>query len=119
MVIEAMACGTPVIAWDSGAMPEIVDEGVTGFIVRSISEAVDAVRRVPELDRELVRLVFEQRFSAARMVDEYAAIYARLVSRSGRAACGQIDGEKLSRLPAGTGAAWRCSTNENSIRPSR
>jgi len=77
VVVEAMACGTPVIAWDSGAMPEIVDEGVTGFIVRSISEAVDAVKRVPELDRDLVRLVFERRFSAARMVDEYAAIYAR------------------------------------------
>jgi glycosyltransferase involved in cell wall biosynthesis len=80
VVIEAMACGTPVIAWDSGAMPEIVDEGVTGFIVRSISEGVDAVRRLPELDRELVRTTFELRFSAARMVDEYAAIYARLAA---------------------------------------
>jgi glycosyltransferase involved in cell wall biosynthesis len=82
VVIEAMACGTPVIAWDSGAMSEIIDEGVSGFIVRSTSEAVDAVRRLPELDRTLVRTTFEQRFSAARMVDEYAAIYARLAAAS-------------------------------------
>ena len=64
-----MACGTPVIAWDEGAMPEIVDEGVTGFIVR-LDRARPSTRssRLAELDRAPVRAVFEQRFSAARMV---------------------------------------------------
>ncbi|MBA3448129.1 MAG: glycosyltransferase family 4 protein [Pseudaminobacter sp.] len=78
VVIEAMACGTPVIAWDEGAMSEIIDEGVTGFIVRSLDQAVAAVDRVPALDRGRVRAVFEERFSASRMVRDYAAIYARL-----------------------------------------
>jgi glycosyltransferase involved in cell wall biosynthesis len=82
VVIEAMACGTPVIAWDNGAMSEIVDDGLTGFVVQSTDEAVAAVRRVVELDRHRIRAVFEERFSAARMVGEYAAIYARLAGPS-------------------------------------
>lgn len=84
VVVEAMACGTPVIAWDEGAMSEIIDEGVTGFIVRSIDQAVAAVAKVAELDRHRIRAVFEKRFSAARMVRDYAAIYERLVGISAR-----------------------------------
>jgi glycosyltransferase involved in cell wall biosynthesis len=82
VVIEAMACGTPVIAFDNGAMRDLVDEGVTGFVVRSAEEAAAAVGRLHDIDRARVRHVFETRFSAARMVRDYAAAYARLVSPS-------------------------------------
>ncbi|MHA6686865.1 glycosyltransferase family 4 protein [Mesorhizobium sp. A556] len=78
-VIEAMSCGTPVIAWNGGAMPEIIDQGVTGFVVETIE---DAVARMPELlflDRRNVRAVFEKRFSAQRMARDYVAAYARLL----------------------------------------
>jgi glycosyltransferase involved in cell wall biosynthesis len=81
VMIEAMACGTPVIAWDEGSVPEIVDDGVTGFIVRSIDEAVAAVRRVDTLDRAVVRATFERRFSALAMSKNYLRLYAE-VSRS-------------------------------------
>jgi len=79
VMIEAMACGTPVIAWDSGAVPEVVDDGVTGFIVRSLPEAVAAVERVGTINRRRVRHVFEQRFSAGAMAKRYLDIYARIV----------------------------------------
>ena len=80
VVIEAMACGTPVIAFDAGAMRDLVDEGVTGFVVASADEAVAAVGRLGSIDRARVRQVFEARFSAARMVRDYAAAYARLTA---------------------------------------
>jgi glycosyltransferase involved in cell wall biosynthesis len=75
VVIESMACGTPVIAFARGSVPEIVEDGVTGFIVDNIEEAVRAVRRLPELDRREVRRRFEQRFSAGRMASDYLEIY--------------------------------------------
>jgi glycosyltransferase involved in cell wall biosynthesis len=78
VMIEAMACGTPVIAWDRGSVSEVIDEGVTGFIVRSIDEAVDAVGRVGALDRRRVRETFERRFSAATMSRNYLRLYAAL-----------------------------------------
>ncbi|GHE62029.1 glycosyl transferase [Camelimonas fluminis] len=78
VMIEAMACGTPVIAWPCGSTPEIIDHGVTGFLVHSIDEAVAAVRRAGELDRGQVRARFEQRFSAHRMARDYLAVYERL-----------------------------------------
>jgi glycosyltransferase involved in cell wall biosynthesis len=81
VMIEAMACGTPVIAWDEGAVPEIVDDGVNGFIVRSIDEALAAVRRIDTLDRAVVRTTFERRFSALAMSKNYLRLYAE-VSRS-------------------------------------
>jgi len=79
VMIEAMACGTPVIAWDEGSVREIVDDGVTGFIVRSIDEAVDAVRRVETLDRRRVRAAFERRFSAVAMSNNYLRLYAEIL----------------------------------------
>jgi glycosyltransferase involved in cell wall biosynthesis len=79
-MIEAMACGTPVIAWDIASVPEVVDDGVTGFIVGSINDAVGAVRRLPDLDRRTVRAVFERRFTAHRMARDYIAIYRRLLA---------------------------------------
>jgi glycosyltransferase involved in cell wall biosynthesis len=83
VMIEAMACGTPVIAWDSGAVPEVVDHGVTGFIVRSAAEAVEAVERVGAINRRRLRHVFEQRFSATAMAKRYLEIYARIVGSTG------------------------------------
>jgi glycosyltransferase involved in cell wall biosynthesis len=77
-MIEAMSCGTPVIAWPNGSVPEIVDEGVTGFIVDSVDKAVNAAQKVAQLDRARVRARFEQRFSAARMARDYLAVYRSL-----------------------------------------
>jgi glycosyltransferase involved in cell wall biosynthesis len=78
VMIEAMACGTPVIAFRSGSVPEVVDEGVTGFIVDGEAEAVQAVGRLGELDRLGVRARFEQRFTAQRMAREYLGHYESL-----------------------------------------
>jgi glycosyltransferase involved in cell wall biosynthesis len=76
-----MSCGTPCIAWRCGSVPEVVDHGVTGFIVDCLDSAVDAVRRVSMLDRAAVRARFEQRFSAERMAKDYLAIYQSLAAR--------------------------------------
>ncbi len=82
VMIEALACGTPVIAWRCGSVPEVIDDGVSGFIVDSLEQAVQAVGRVDSLSRRRCREVFEQRFSAARMARDYVAIYERLVTAS-------------------------------------
>ncbi len=83
VMIEAMACGTPVIAYRSGSVPEVVDDGVTGFIVDSEEEAVSAVSEVARLDRRLVRARFEERFSAHRMGREYQGLYRKLIAAAG------------------------------------
>lgn len=75
VMIEAMACGTPVIAYGCGSVPEVIDEGVSGFIVGGIDEAVDAVRNLDALDRYRIRRRFEERFSVERMAKDYLAIY--------------------------------------------
>ncbi|WP_244229509.1 glycosyltransferase family 4 protein [Rathayibacter sp. VKM Ac-2805] len=80
-VVEAMACGTPVIAYRRGSMAEIIDEGVTGYAVGSLSEAVAAVERVGLLDRAAVRETARRRFAVDRMVDEYLAVYAGVLGR--------------------------------------
>jgi len=77
--IEAMACGTPTIGWNCGALPEVIDHGVTGFIVDSRDAAVAAVPALLQLDRRKVRAVFEKRFSANRMARDYLSAYARLI----------------------------------------
>jgi glycosyltransferase involved in cell wall biosynthesis len=78
VMIEAMACGTPVIAWDCGSVPEVIEDGLTGFIVRSEAEALAAIRRLPQLSREAVRARFEERFSALAMARRYLEIYQKL-----------------------------------------
>jgi len=78
VMIEAMACGTPVVAFRRGSVPEVVDEGVTGFIVHDVDEAVAAIARLPELDRQRVRRQFERRFTVERMAADYLAIYGAL-----------------------------------------
>src|SRR5215217_1125392 len=80
VMIEAMACGTPVIAFRSGSVPEVIDDGVTGFVVDGEEEAVHAVKRLGELDRRQIRAHFEQRFTAKRMAKEYVRHYERLVA---------------------------------------
>jgi glycosyltransferase involved in cell wall biosynthesis len=80
-MIEAMACGTPVIAWRNGSVPEIVEDGVTGFIVSDEAAAVEAVARASKLDRRQIRQVFEERFSAGRMADKYAEVYNGIMRR--------------------------------------
>src|SRR5262245_31946444 len=77
VMIEAMACGTPVVAWRCGSVPEVVADGVTGFIVDSIDQAVQAVGRVERLDRRACRRGFEERFDAARMAGDYLEVYRR------------------------------------------
>ena len=77
VMIEAMACGTPVIAYHCGSVPEVVEDGVTGFIVEDEDQAVAAVGRLAHIDRRRVRARFEQRFSATAMARRYLALYAR------------------------------------------
>jgi glycosyltransferase involved in cell wall biosynthesis len=79
-MIEAMACGTPVIAFRRGSVPEIIDEGLTGFIVDNVEQAVNAVKRVEALNRAACREIFERRFSAFRMAGDYVAEYTRLLT---------------------------------------
>jgi glycosyltransferase involved in cell wall biosynthesis len=79
VMIEAMACGTPVIAWDCGAVPEIIDDGVTGRVVRSQGEAIAAVAEVVDYDRARIRATFERRFTARTMALRYEALYQRQV----------------------------------------
>jgi glycosyltransferase involved in cell wall biosynthesis len=78
VMIEAMACGTPVVAFENGSVPEVLEDGVTGFIVHSEDQAVEAVRRIGMLDRTLIRSEFERRFTARRMAQNYLKLYARL-----------------------------------------
>jgi glycosyltransferase involved in cell wall biosynthesis len=79
VMVEAMACGTPVIAYRRGSVPEIIEEGVTGFIVQDLDEAVRAAERIPTLNRSCCRQRFEERFSASRMARDYLVSYQRLV----------------------------------------
>ncbi|MGD9978967.1 MAG: glycosyltransferase family 4 protein [Hyphomonadaceae bacterium] len=78
VMIEAMACGTPIVAFGRGSVPEVVDHGITGFIVNDMEAAVNAAMRVDELDRAAVRNRFETRFTVERMALDYIDIYHRL-----------------------------------------
>jgi len=78
-MIEAMACGTPVIARDRGSIREVVDEGLTGFVFDDIESALPLIDKVATLDRKMVRWVFEERFSDTRMAADYLSVYRRVV----------------------------------------
>ncbi|MEM1306058.1 MAG: glycosyltransferase, partial [Pseudomonadota bacterium] len=80
VMIEAMACGTPVVALRRGAVGEVVDDGVTGFVVDHVTQLPDAIRAATKLDRRVVRRAFEARFSADMMARGYADIYARIIN---------------------------------------
>ena len=79
VMIEAMACGTPVIAFNRGSVPEVVEEGLTGFIVEDEISAIGAVDRLSQLSREKIRKRFEERFTARRMAQDYLAVYRSLI----------------------------------------
>jgi glycosyltransferase involved in cell wall biosynthesis len=102
VMIEAMACGTPVVAFRRGSVPEVVDDGVTGFVVDSIDEGASALEKIQHFDRERCRKVFEERFSVKRMARDYVRIYEKLLSsRPRRPAC-NTNGTNIIRtsLPA-------------------
>ena len=109
VMIEALACGTPVIAWRNGSVPEVIADGTTGFVVDSLEEAVEAVGRVAWLDRATCRRTFEERFDASRMTRDYVEIYRRLVH--GGTERPWVDNHCPSGSPLrtrrGTGGDWR------------
>ena len=80
VMIEAMACGTPVIAYPWGSVPEVVQEGVTGFVVPDIESAIKAVKELGEIDRMKCRKRFERHFNSERMAQEYLKVYQRLIA---------------------------------------
>jgi glycosyltransferase involved in cell wall biosynthesis len=81
VMIEAIACGTPVIAYDGGAVPEVIKDGQTGFIAKNLEDAADAVHRVSEISRTHCRKIFEKRFTVTRMARDYVRIYRRTIDR--------------------------------------
>ena len=86
VMIEAMATGTPVIAFGCGSVPELIEDGVTGFVVDTVDEAVAAIPRARALDRDRIRQQFERRFSVGRMTQDYLALYERVAGGELRAA---------------------------------
>ena len=79
VMIEAMACGTPIVAYRRGSVPEVIDEGVTGLIVQTVDQAVKGIARISRLSRKRCRRIFEERFTASRMATNYVGIYERLI----------------------------------------
>jgi len=103
VMIEAMACGTPVIAFRRGSVPEVIDEGVTGFIVDNEDEAIAAIKRIGELDRRRVRARFEERFTARRMAQDYLSLYEALLkdeSRRSSRSARMFDGRDMAAVAA-------------------
>jgi glycosyltransferase involved in cell wall biosynthesis len=86
VLIEAMACGTPVLAFRRGSVPEIIDNGVTGYIVDDCEQAVKALQEVPRLSRWAIRQCFKRKFSAERMALDYISLYQQLVSEASKIA---------------------------------
>jgi glycosyltransferase involved in cell wall biosynthesis len=99
VMIEAMACGTPVIGFRCGSVPEIIDDGLTGRVVASVGEAIRVLPEVIRLDRRLVRRRFEARFSASRMADEYLGVY-RAMSQSAKPLLVPSEGGRGSKVIA-------------------
>jgi glycosyltransferase involved in cell wall biosynthesis len=79
VLIEAMSCGTPVIAFNDGSVPEVLDDGITGFIVDNTEEAIKAVEKVASLSRETVRETFTEKFTSRRMAKDYLRLYEQLI----------------------------------------
>jgi glycosyltransferase involved in cell wall biosynthesis len=82
VVIEALSCGTPVLAWPEGSVPELLEHGINGWIVDSIDAAVASLRQVDAIDRRACRAAFERRFTADRMARDYVDVYTRLRTSS-------------------------------------
>jgi glycosyltransferase involved in cell wall biosynthesis len=112
VLIEAMACGTPVIAYRRGSVPEIIADGETGFLVDNVDEAVAAVRRLPRLSRRHCREVFESRFTSGRMAEDYLAMYAAMTEHE-RASGRTRGGRSLWTKPS----PFKTSTTSSPPRP--
>jgi glycosyltransferase involved in cell wall biosynthesis len=91
VMIEAMACGTPVIAFNNGSVPEVLEDGVTGFIVSSEAEAGHAVRNIGALDRNRIRAEFDSRFTAQHMAQNYLKVYSRLMKSRAKSSLSAAD----------------------------
>lgn len=96
VMIEALSCGTPVIAFRGGSVDEVIEDGVTGFIVENMDEAVEAVERIPSIDRRACRARFERRFSATRMCDDYLRVYERVIDEATSANGPELDHEAVA-----------------------
>ncbi|MGO4832861.1 glycosyltransferase, partial [Rhizobiaceae sp. 2RAB30] len=105
VVIEAMAFGLPVVVWNNGAMPEIVDDGLTGYIVDSVDAAVARIADAAHLDRHAIRAVFERKYSAARMADDYVELYRSMTVA--RPAVAPTIGLPDHDRPIELASAWR------------
>src|SRR5262249_45920397 len=79
VMIEALACGTPVIAFGRGSVPEVIENGKTGFVVDDIEQAVEALERIDEIDRRVCRAEFERRFTSERIAQDYVSVYRTLI----------------------------------------
>jgi glycosyltransferase involved in cell wall biosynthesis len=99
VMIEAMACGTPVVAFRCGSVPEVMRDGVSGYVVDTLDGAVEATAQALELPRKRCRAYFEGRFSAPRMANDYLAVYERLLAGEHRRAH-----RRLGLVPAGAGS---------------
>jgi glycosyltransferase involved in cell wall biosynthesis len=108
VLIEAMACGTPVVAYRRGSVPEIITEGETGYLVDNVDQAVSAVKRLPELSRRRCREIFDERFTVSRMADDYLRIYAGVASQ---------DAGPVGRARGGR-TAWNTSSPHKTSSPS-
>jgi glycosyltransferase involved in cell wall biosynthesis len=106
VLIEAMACGTPVVAFRRGSVPEIITDGENGFVCDSVDDAVRAVRRLPEISRARCRAIFDEQFTTHRMTEDYLTVYETLTNATRRA------GDRVS--PAVGGSAWKKPYTTNS-----
>ena len=116
-----MACGTPVVAWRRGSVPEVIDEGVSGFMVEDIDEAVAAVHKARSLSRQAVRDRFEQRFTIERVAHDYVRVYNSLAAEPILRALAALRGAAPKRRPlrAPLGRADHNATAAFCARPSR
>lgn len=111
-MIEAMACGTPTIAFSCGSVPEILDEGESGYIVTSEQGAIDALRKIPQLSRATCRATFEKRFTDVRMAEDYLKVYEAVISESATASTNVgsgMGGRAARRVIARSAAAVRAA----------
>jgi glycosyltransferase involved in cell wall biosynthesis len=99
VMIEALACGTPVVAYRNGSVPEVMANGMTGFVVDNQDGAVEAVRRIPSIDRRRCRQEFIERFSALRMARDYLKIYERIMAMKPMLGDSKAAPHALTRLP--------------------
>lgn len=119
VMIEAMACGTPTIAFRRGSVPEIIDDGVTGFVVDNIEQSLKALQRIPGIDRARCRQMFESRFSAQRMAADYLTVYQRLIDKEHRGRQRVLKGRKVlrSKTVAETTAESRAAATPFQAKP--